>query len=103
MIQQSVVLPFRRTLAGWKWAERKLTKLRKAKCKLLRMGRNKSIHQSVLRLESSLAEDPGILMDTELSMRQQRRQDASSVLPGRLRMVTASLKPHPEYGIWVNW
>lgn len=45
--------------------------------------------QSVLRLGSSLAgKDPGVLVDTKLSMRQQRGQDASSGLPARLRMVT---------------
>lgn len=72
-----------------KWAEREPTKLKKGKCRLLNMGRNNSIHQSVLSLETSLAEkDPGVLVDTKLSMRQQRRPDASSVFPARLRMVT---------------
>lgn len=50
----------------------------------------KPLHsQSVLRLGSSLAEkDPGVLVFTKLSMRQPRRQDASSGLPARHRMVT---------------
>ena len=54
------------------WAERNLMKFNKGKCRVLRLGRNNPKHQYRLGtnlMECSSAErDPGVLMDSRLSI-----------------------------------
>ncbi|PKU45162.1 rna-directed dna polymerase from mobile element jockey-like [Limosa lapponica baueri] len=55
-----------------KRAERNFLKLKKVKCRVLHLGMNTSMHQSMLGLESSLAEkDLRVLVDTKLNVSQQ--------------------------------
>ncbi|KAK4819183.1 hypothetical protein QYF61_025998 [Mycteria americana] len=86
------IIPFRLE----KWANRDLMKFNKDKCKVLPLGRNNPRHQYVLgatQLESSLAgKDLGVLVDTKLTMSQQRAlaaKRASGVL-GCVRQSIAS-------------
>ncbi|KFM08809.1 Urea transporter 2, partial [Aptenodytes forsteri] len=59
-----------------KWADKNLMKINKEKCKVLHLGRNNCMHQHMLgadHLEGSLAEKTlGVLVDTKLTMIQQR-------------------------------
>ncbi|PKU32865.1 rna-directed dna polymerase from mobile element jockey-like [Limosa lapponica baueri] len=67
LICQSVVLPSR---GLEKWADRKLMRINKRKCKVLHLVRNNPMHQYTLgttQLESSFAEKAlGVLVDTKL-------------------------------------
>ncbi|KAK4830515.1 hypothetical protein QYF61_011457 [Mycteria americana] len=79
-----------------KWADRKIIKFNKGKCKVLHVGRNNSMHQYMLgaaKPESSLAEkDLGVLMDNKLNMSQHRiiAAKAASGILGCIRRSVAS-------------
>ncbi|GAB0183557.1 hypothetical protein GRJ2_000821000 [Grus japonensis] len=99
-----------------KWADRKLMKFSKVKCKVLHVGRSSPRHQYMLeadQLESSLAEkDLVVLLDTRLNMSQQcalaakaandilgrvRQSIISRSREGILPLCSTLLRPHLEY------
>lgn len=71
-MHQMVVLPFRRTLTGWKkWAKRNFMKFNKGKHQVLHLGRNKPRYHYLLAEEQLCREEPDGLVDTMLTMIQQ--------------------------------
>jgi len=66
-----------------KWADRNLVKFNKDKCKVLHVGRNNPMYQSMLgvtKLESSFAENNlGVLVGTRLNVSQQHTLVAKKV------------------------
>ncbi|KAJ7399412.1 rna-directed dna polymerase from mobile element jockey-like [Pitangus sulphuratus] len=73
LIPQSAVQSFRRTLAGWRWAEKNCLKFSKGKCRVLHLGKN-PLHQCSLGsdlLESSALEKDLVVLVVKLYLSQQ--------------------------------